>query len=77
MGWLVTWPGGGWPCVTQGLACVTETAETVGRYMRFGVKMGSGGRFLKMGFLAKNGQNLFKMGDFDIGNYGAQALLLE
>ena len=49
--------GRGWPCVTQGLACVTETVETVGRYMRFGVKMGSGGRFLKMGFLAKNGQN--------------------
>ena len=37
-GWLVTWPWGGWPCVTQGLACVTETAETAetaDRYMRF------------------------------------------
>ena len=32
----VAW--GGWPCVTQGLACVTETAETAetaDRYMRF------------------------------------------
>ena len=38
-GGLVGWgPGRGWPCVTQGLACVTETAETAetaDRYMRF------------------------------------------
>ena len=47
---MVGWgPGRGWPCVTQGLACVTETAETVGRYMRFGVKMGSGGAFFENG----------------------------
>eukprot|EP01045_Picozoa_sp_COSAG04_P008413 COSAG04_NODE_465_length_13935_cov_24.262142_5_plen_118_part_00 len=39
-GWLLVGrgPGRGWPCVTQGLACVTETAETAetaDRYMRF------------------------------------------
>ena len=35
---MVKWPWGGWPCVTQGLACVTETAETAetaDRYVRF------------------------------------------